>query len=78
MLTFFSGNKSGSCDGATRRDFIRVGSLGLAGLSLPNLLAAKTNGADTPVSPIRNKSVIWVWLAGGPTAMLCLTMVNGI
>lgn len=47
------------CDGVTRRGFLRLGSLGLAGLSLPNLLRAREK---PPV-----KSVILYWLAGGPS-----------
>ncbi len=66
MLTLFSKDQTQSCDGTTRRDFLRVGSLGFAGLSLPNLLrtraAAQQSGVD-----IKQKSVIWLWLAGGPT-----------
>ena len=46
------------CDGAGRRDFLRLGMLGLGGLSLPDLLKAQRKGAD--------KSLIFVWLGGGP------------
>ena len=62
MLTLVSSKRSLSCDGATRRDFLRVGSLGLAGLTLPSLLQAKEAGTQ-----VKNRSVIWLWLAGGPT-----------
>lgn len=66
MFTIFSGRRSSSCDGATRRDFLQVGSLGVAGLTLPNLLRAKAEANQTGDS-VKNKSVIWLWLAGGPT-----------
>ncbi len=66
MLTLFGNHGKRCCDGASRRDFLRVGSLGLAGLTLPNLLRAKAQAASTG-GEVRNKSVIWVWLAGGPT-----------
>lgn len=66
MLTLFSRTQSRSCDGATRRDFLRVGSLGIAGLTLPNLLRAKAQ-ARAAGSEVQGKSVIWIWLAGGPT-----------
>ncbi|MGY8651500.1 MAG: DUF1501 domain-containing protein, partial [Verrucomicrobiia bacterium] len=59
----FNGTSTGStCDGLSRRNFLQVGSLGIAGLTLPNLLRAKETGAA-----LNNKSVIWVWLGGGPT-----------
>jgi len=66
MLTLVTNRRSSSCDGSTRRDFLRVGSLGLAGLTLPNLLQSRAmaNGVG---GSVKNKSVIWVWLAGGPT-----------
>ena len=63
MITF-NGNSTGStCDGVSRRNFLQVGSLGVAGLTLPNLLRAEESAAV----PMKNKSVIWVWLGGGPT-----------
>jgi hypothetical protein len=46
----------------TRRNFIRVGSLGLAGLSLNDLLAG---GAHADY--VRDKSVVFLYLAGGPS-----------
>ena len=66
MLKIFGTPNGRDCDGFTRRNFLQVGSLGAAGLSLPNLLAAKDQAAQTGLQ-IKNKSVIWVWLAGGPT-----------
>ncbi|MCA9245820.1 MAG: DUF1501 domain-containing protein [Planctomycetales bacterium] len=66
MLTFVSSKQNPSCDGASRRDFLRVGSLGLAGLSLPNLWRARAL-ANQGGQSIENKSVIWIWLSGGPT-----------
>ena len=40
----------------------------MAGLTLTNLLRARAQGAvaSSPVD-VRNKSVIWLWLSGGPT-----------
>jgi len=53
-----------TCTGASRRDFLRVGSLGIAGLSLPSLLKAE---AKTPAlkSGARAKSILLVYLGGG-------------
>jgi len=50
------------CDGVSRRNFIKVGALGAAGLTLPQLLSLEATAG------IRNstKSVILVYLVGGP------------
>ena len=59
------GNTHRFCDGISRRNFLQVGTLGLAGLSLADLLRLRAEGAarTTP------KSVIMVWLDGGPPPM---------
>jgi Protein of unknown function (DUF1501) len=62
MLTLL-GRKFACCDGITRRDLIRVGALGLGGLTLPALLRARATGATAE----RKSAVIFVELAGGPT-----------
>jgi hypothetical protein len=61
---------STNCDGTSRRDFLRVGALGLAGLSLPTLLRSQAyaKGATGMVSKEkgnRAKSVLLVYLGGG-------------
>jgi hypothetical protein len=62
MLTFF-GRRRRFCDGVSRRDFLRVGALSVGGLSLADLLRLKAEGA---VGPTPGKSVIMVFLHGGP------------
>ena len=37
-----------TCAGYSRRDFLQIGSLGLAGLGLPGLLATKAAAAGSP------------------------------
>jgi Protein of unknown function (DUF1501) len=54
-----------TCDGTSRRDFLRVGSLGLAGLSLSSLLRAEAHAAGQVKSTAKAKSVILVYLGGG-------------
>jgi Protein of unknown function (DUF1501) len=66
MLTLFSSRNGTDCDGSTRRDFLRIGALGLGGLSLPGLLRARESAARVG-TPTKNTSVIWLWLGGGPT-----------
>ena len=41
MLTIY-GNRTRFCDGVSRRNFLKVGALGLGGLALPNLLRAES------------------------------------
>ena len=47
------------CDGVPRRDFLRIGGLAMGGAALPQLLQA-SEGKN------RHKSVIMVFLSGGP------------
>jgi hypothetical protein len=57
------------CDGLSRRELMRVGSLTLGGLSLPQLLQARDISQPAPVSDKafgRAKNVIFLYLAGGP------------
>jgi hypothetical protein len=65
MLDIYSSGHM-TCDGVRRRDFIRVGSLGIGGLTLPNLLRQQAAAKDAG-KPVSRKSVILVWLAGGPS-----------
>ncbi len=49
-----------------RRDFLRIGGLTLGGLSLPSLLAARAAAAQSGM-PVTDKSVIFLFLHGGPS-----------
>lgn len=64
MLDVLLGRTGRNCQGTSRRDFLRVGGLGLAGLTLPRLLEARARAAS---AVRRDTSVIWLWLNGGPT-----------
>jgi uncharacterized protein (DUF1501 family) len=59
------------CSGLTRRDLLRVGGLGLAGLTLPDLLALQeasaSAAAEKPKSFGRAKSIILLHLYGSPS-----------
>src|SRR6476661_5229383 len=58
------------CEGFHRRDFLAVGSAGLLGLSLPGVLAAEARAANQgSAARSQAKSVILVWLAGGPATI---------
>ena len=39
------GNRSRFCDGISRRNFLRIGALGMGGLALPQLLKAERKAA---------------------------------
>jgi hypothetical protein len=54
------------CDGLHRRNFLRAGFLGLAGIGLPELLRAQALARGSSGSSPRDLSVILVWLDGGP------------
>ena len=61
MLTI-QGSRLKLCDGVPRRSLLKIGALGLGGLSLPQLLKAESvAGVGSS-----HKSVIMVFLAGGP------------
>ncbi|MBX3438128.1 MAG: DUF1501 domain-containing protein [Planctomycetaceae bacterium] len=49
-----------------RRDFLRVGGLTLGGLSLTGLLTARAKAAAHRL-PLRDKSVVFVFMHGGPS-----------
>ena len=64
MLTLW-GDQHRFCDRVNRRDFLRVGALGLGGLALPDLLRLRAESGSSS-SP---RAVIMVCLAGGPSHM---------
>ena len=50
------------CNGVSRRDLLRIGSLGMVGLSLPDLLRLEAAAGEGK----RHKSLIMIYLCGGP------------
>lgn len=64
MLTIYANSSRPArfCDGISRRNFLRIGALGLGGLALPQLLQAESQ------SGIRksHKAIIMIYLPGGP------------
>lgn len=65
MFTFW-GRRHRLCDGINRREFLRVGGLGVAGLTLADVLRGQAL-ASPETAPRRLKSVIYIVLAGGPS-----------
>ena len=63
MLSIPGNQIDGFCDGLSRRNFLRIGSLGLGGLSLTDLLRAEAAAGKSN----QQKSVVMIYLPGGPT-----------
>ena len=62
MLSIY-GNSSGRfCDGVSRRNFLKIGGLGMGGLALPELLRAEA-AAGVGRS---HKALIMIYMAGAP------------
>src|SRR5262245_40622996 len=61
MLSLFDSSAN-----ANRRDFLRIGTLGLGGLTLSQLLGIRAEAASTGPSPTE-RSVIFVFQHGGPS-----------
>src|SRR5436305_11879073 len=62
MLSILGGG-SRFCDGVSRRNFLKIGALGLGGLALPDLLRAESNAGLKK----GHKAVIMIFLPGGPS-----------
>ncbi len=65
MFTIETAGSSRCCDGLARRSFLQIGSLGLAGLSLTDLLSGRAYAGIADY--VRDKSVVFLYLAGGPS-----------
>src|SRR5947209_7117191 len=57
------------CERFHRRDFLKLGSAGLLGLTLPDLLRLEARSAPAAKARRKATSVIMVWLAGGPATI---------
>ena len=74
MLTI-NGTTRQTCSGMPRRELLQVGGAGLLGLSLPGLLAAEQ--AQQAFKGGRAKSVIFLFLFGGPSQLETFDMKPG-
>src|SRR5215469_4993345 len=68
------GSRRSLCGGVTRRDWLRIGGLGLAGLTLPDVLRLQEASAETAPQPPpktfgKAKSVILIHLYGAPSQL---------
>tara|TARA_R110002111_G_scaffold227346_1_gene288809 strand:+ start:21352 stop:22689 length:1338 start_codon:yes stop_codon:yes gene_type:complete len=62
MLNIFDSSANKFCNQVSRRNFIKIGSLGLGGLCLPNILKAEQQSGKIN----SHKSIIMIYLPGGP------------
>src|SRR5438105_3581868 len=68
MLRIDAGSTGKYCDGLTRRNFLQLGVAGMASVSLPQMLRAKSESTGRSGSS-KETSVILIWLDGGPSHM---------
>jgi hypothetical protein len=61
------GPASKLCDGLNRREFLRVGALGLGGFGLPELFRARARGGQTASRKVRSVLLLFMW--GGPSQL---------
>lgn len=66
MLNLWGQPTAGTCEGTNRRNFLKIGSLGLTGFGLPSLLQQRAQAAVEGRS-VKDTSVVWIWLGGGAT-----------
>ncbi len=64
MLSFC--NSSGGAGQSSRRAFLRIGGAGLGALTLPQFLALQASASNAK-SPLRDKSVVFLFMHGGPS-----------
>lgn len=70
MLNLIGNGTAQTCDGLTRRDFMQVGALGGAGLSLADLAAMEAQAAATGQKPGNDRrSVIMIFNLGAPSQL---------
>lgn len=65
MLSILGNRQASFCDHHSRRHFLKLGALGLGGLSLPNLLRAEAASPGSRTGS--HKAVIMIYLSGGPS-----------
>ncbi|MFO0801942.1 MAG: DUF1501 domain-containing protein [Gemmataceae bacterium] len=68
MFTFL-GNRQRFCDGVSRRNFLQIGAFG-TGLTLADMYRARAaQPANDPLPRTKSKSVVMIYLPGGPSHM---------
>lgn len=68
MLRILTNSSATMCDGVHRRNFLRIGTLGLGGLTLGDVLQTSAFATEQK-SYVKDKAVILLFLAGGPSQL---------
>lgn len=63
----FHGQKREGLVCASRRNFLKASLAGIAGLTVPHLLQSQAQASSAGISRPSGKSVILLWMAGGPS-----------
>ena len=66
MLSVTGGTSRRDCRGTSRREFLRIGSLGIGGLTLADWLAVRAHAAASDLT-IEDRAVVLLFLQGGPS-----------
>ena len=70
MLTLYSDKISRNCQSYSRRELLKIGTLGLGGLSLPQVLAEEAKGY------VKDKTVVMLNMQGGPSLSMKLLILK--
>ena len=74
MLNFSGKGSAHTCNGINRRDFLQVGSLGAAGLSLADLQRLQASEQAAGAEKDDERSVIMIFNLGAPSQLDCFDM----
>ena len=74
MLNFSGKGSAHTCDGINRRDFLQVGTLGAAGLSLADLQRIQASEEAAGKEKDDERSVIMIFNLGAPSQIDCFDM----
>src|SRR5689334_18091426 len=66
MLNLWGRRLAPDCNGTTRRELLKVGTLGMTGVGLSTLLRSRALAASEG-GTAKDTSVVWLWLGGGAT-----------
>ncbi|HTI49893.1 MAG TPA: DUF1501 domain-containing protein [Planctomycetaceae bacterium] len=66
MLSISGGKSADYCDRQSRRHFLKIGSMALGGLALPQILRAEA-ASGTQSRKLSHKAIIMIYLSGGPS-----------
>lgn len=66
MFRIDGGKTNTYCDGLSRRNFVQLGVAGMASVPLAGVLRARAATAERGNTPRSDRSVIMIWLDGGP------------